>query len=193
MGCNGRDGIWGSQDLEYLRKVDADRLGASGTTAEYYSLNRGINVDPLYSEPNNDPLYGGDNSAIVRGTPQTASTSWDFVPDISRGEEPLIVACAVEYVEFENRTPSVRPDGKMVEYDAVMSMSSLTWECKIQELDIAALIGRVPKEGDVVYVFEEWWDVIKAGKSGNIRGTSVTVGYRMDLKKRSQFTPDRKI
>jgi hypothetical protein len=193
MGCNGRDGIWGSQDLEYLRKVDADRLAVSGTTVEYYSLNRGTNVDALYGEPNNDPLYGGDNPAIIRGTPQTSSTSWDFTPNIANGDSPLVIPCAVEYVEFDNRTPSVRPDGKMVEYDAVLSMSSLTWECKIEESEIVALVGRIPKEGDVLYAFNEWWDVIKAGASGNVLGTSATVGYRMDLKKRSQFTPERKL
>jgi hypothetical protein len=31
------------------------------------------------------------------------------------------------------------------------------------------------------------------GKAGNILGTVTTVGYQFELKKRSQFTPDRKV
>ena len=190
MICDNRTGIFGAQDIEYLRKLDAERLALSGTVAEYYSLNRGTSVDPLSGEPVNDPLYGG---TAYPGATRALDKTWSFSPDVTAGEAPLTLSCGVEYVEFDNRTPSVRPDGKVVEYDAVMSLSSLTWECQIELSGVTALVGRVPKEGDVVYVFEEWWDVIKAGKSGNVRGTSVAVGYRLDLKKRSQFTPDRKV
>jgi hypothetical protein len=192
MICNTQAGIFGAQDIEYLKKQDAERLTLSGTLAEYYSLNRGTNVDPLYGEPSNDPLYGG-GVAVTGGVTQVSSTAWDFAPDVAGGEDPFVVSCGIEYVEFDNRTPSVRPDGTMVEYDAVMSLSIMTWECQIELSENAALVGRVPKRGDVVYVFGEWWDVVKDGKSGNVRGTSEAVGYRLYLKKRSQFTPDRKV
>lgn len=194
MGCIGTSGVYGSQDAAYFRQIEAEKYNLSGLVAEYYSLNRGVNVDPLYNEPDNDPLYGGDNpTRSPIGTPQTSSLSWNFSPDILGGDSPLLIPCGVEYVEFENRQPSVRPEGKIVEYDAIMRFASLSWECEIEKLDVAELVGRTPKEGDVVYVFEEWWDVVKAGRAGNVLGTSVTVGYSLELKKRTQFTPDRKI
>lgn len=191
MGCRASRGqIWGSQDSSYLMRLEAERIELAGTTAEYYSLNRGTNVDALYGEPDNDPLYGGSSDM---GTDQTHDLSWNFCPDIAAGDDALIIPCSVEYVEFDNRNPMVRPEGKVVEYDAIMSIAALHWTCYIDEGDLVCIQGRTPKEGDVCYVFNEWWDVVKEGKTGNIRGTAVTVGFRLELKKRTQFTPDRKL
>lgn len=190
MGCLGNGRAVGAQDADYFKQLEMERIKLYGTECEYYSLNRGANVDPLYGEPDNDPLYGGSSPL---GTPQTHDLSWDFCPDVAGGEEPLIVPCAFEYTEYDNRNYMVRPEGGVVEYDAIMTISVLQWECLLSETEIACLTGRVPKKGDVVFCFEEWWDVVKPGRSGNVLGTPVYTGYKFDLKKRSQFTPDRKV
>jgi len=192
MGCVGQRGVWAGQDAAYLAAMDAERLGQSFGDCEYYSLNRGVNVDPLYNEPDNDPLYGGSGSI---GTDQIDEESWNFCPDVAGGDDPFMVACAVEYVEFDDRNPMVRPEGKVVEYDALASIAKVHWECGIEEgSDVpVCLAGREPKEGDVLYAAGEWWDVVKTGGLGTVPGSYYNVGYRLQLKKRSMFTPDRKV
>lgn len=192
MGCRGRGRIWADQDASYLRAVDSERIGQTGTDIEYYSLNRGVNVDPVYGEPTNDPVWGGSVST-QRGRPQQHKLSWDFCPDISNGELPLQLVGSIEYTEFDDKTPMVRPEGQIIEYDAILSISIDEWECALENHLSACIKGRVPKVGDVVFGFMEWWDVKKPGRSGSILGTASTVGYRFELKKRSQFTPDRKL
>lgn len=190
MGCQSQIGVYGSQDANYLKALEAERIGLSGTTVEYYSLNRGTNVDAVYGEPTNDPVYGG-SSAV--GTPQRHSESWNFCP--GAGDGTLTMPCSFEYTEAENRNPMVRPEGKIVEYDAVLMIADLHWECYTDELGetVVCIVGRDPKEGDVCYGMNEWWDVVKAGRSGNVLGTPVTVGWRLELKKRTQFVPERKL
>ena len=51
----------------------------------------------------------------------------------------------------------------------------------------------MPKEGDVLYLFNEWWDVAKAGIGGNVLDSPHYVGFKLELRKRTQYTPDRKI
>ena len=181
---------WGSQDAVYFRALEAERIEQTGVTAEYYSLNRGTNVDALYGEPDNDPLYGGSSMA---GTPQVHDLSWNFCPDVEGGEDSLIIPCAMEYVEFDNSNPMVRGEGQMTEYDAVMIVSYNHWQCCVTESSLVCLQDRLPKEGDVCYVFDEWFDIVKVGESGNILATEEVVGYRFELRERTQFTPDRKI
>jgi len=193
MGCRGRGRIYGSGDAGYLAELEAERNREVAEIAEYYSLNRGKNVDAVYGEPDNDPVYGGTNPKSPRGTPQTHDLSWSFCPDIAQGDAPFLIDAIVEYTEFENRNPSVRPQGKVVEWDAIMVVSKNGWECATVTHDAACLTNRKPKEGDVVFVFEEWWDVVKVGGAGNVLATPITVGYRFELRKRSQFTPDRKV
>lgn len=191
MGCVGKTGVWAGQDAAYLKEQDAERIGQSALNCSYYSLNRGKNVDPLYNEPNNDPLYGGSSDA---GTDQVHNLSWNFCPDVAGGDDEFVFPCNIEYVEFDDRNPMVRPEGKVVEYDAIASVSVSHWECAIEGGSLpVCLAGRAPKEGDVLYGVGEWWDVVKVGGSGTIPGTYENVGYKMQLKKRTQFVPDRKV
>ena len=179
--------IYFDEDVTYLRALEEERIELVGPTCEYYSLNRGKNVDALYGEPTNDPLYGGSST---RGTPSKSEEAWNFYPDASIGQETLEFQCVIEYQEFDNRQPLARTEGFVAEYDAVVSISRNPWECA---LDGTLIEGRLPKEGDVLYLFNEWWDVTKAGKSGYVLDSPEYVGYRLEVKKRTQFTPDRKV
>jgi hypothetical protein len=175
------------EEIAYFKALEAERIALTAPDCEYYSLNRGRNVDPLYGEPDNDPLYGGSSP---RGTPQTDNKSWNFSPDVAGGEPALTFQCAIEYEEMDKRQPSTRDEGKHLEYDADMFIAANTWEAALVGRPFA---GRRPKEGDVVYVFELWWDVVNAGKGGNIIDTPVAVGYKLQLRRRSQFVPERKV
>ena len=181
--------VYGDQDAEYLRCLDEERIELVGPTVEYYSLNRGKNVDALYGEPDNDPLYGG-SSAL--GTPQIDEKSWNFYPnpDAVPAQDTLTFVAAIEYQEMDNRQPSVREEGIIAEYDAILHVSRNAWENAIED---TVINGRVPKEGDVLYCFNEWWDVVKQGKGGNILDTATHVGWKFELRKRTKFTPDRKV
>lgn len=174
-------------EAAYFRALEAERIAQTGPTCEYYSLNRGRNVDPLYGEPDNDPLYGGSDS---RGADQNHPTSWNFSPNVSGGEVPLTFQCSIEYQESERRQPSVREEGKVVEYDADCCIAINHWEAALQGRTFA---GRKPKEGDVIYVFNLWWDVVNAGSSGNMLGSPMAVGFKLMLKRRSKFVPERKV
>ena len=175
------------EDIEYLKSLEEERIELVGPDAEYYSLNRGKNVDAVYGEPVNDPLYGGSDP---RGTPSTDEHSWNFYPNIPDGEPLLTMPVVLEYQEFDNRNPMVREEGFFAEYDAIMSMSRNHWEKAIEGTSID---GRRPKEGDVVYVYNEWWDIVRVGAQGFIMATPEFVGYRFELRKRTKFTPDRKV
>ena len=174
-------------EIAYFKQLEAERIALVGPDCEYYSLNRGRNVDPLYGEPDNDPLYGG---ASPRGTPQKDEKSWNFSPNVIGGELPLTFQCAIEYQEAEKRQPSVRSEGVHVEYDADCYIAALTWE---RALEGRTFVGRTPKEGDVIYVFNLWWDIVNAGSSGNVLDTTSIVGYKLQLKRRTKFVPERKI
>ncbi len=174
-------------EVAYFKQLEAERIALVGPTCEYYSLNRGRHVDRLYGEPDNDPLYGG---ASPRGTNQTDEKSWNFSPNVTGGETPLTFQCAIEYQEADKRQPSTRDEGKVVEYDADMYIAVLHWENALRGRTFA---GRTPKEGDVVYVFNLWWDVVNSGSSGNVLDSVDVVGYKIMLKRRSKFVPERKV
>jgi hypothetical protein len=181
--------VYADEDAEYLRCLEEERIELVGPPCEYYSLNRGTNVDPLYGEPDNDPLYGGSSP---RGTPQIDEKSWNFYPNpyADPVEPTLTFPVHFEYTEADNRQPMVRDEGFHAEYDAIMHLSINHWEKAIAGTRID---GRVPKEGDVLYCFNEWWDVVRVGSGGNVVDTPVTVGWKFELRKRTKFTPDRKV
>jgi hypothetical protein len=78
----------------------------------------------------------------------------------------------------------VRDEGFEVEYDAEVFVSYNEW---------ARVVGaKIPKEGDVLFLMGEYFDVVNAGKGGNFIDSVTVVGYKLQVKKRTKFTPDRK-
>jgi len=168
---------WKGCDSGYMQSLEDERNILVGPTAQYYSLNRGGNVDPLYNEPTN---VDDDDVLYQTAPPANGGESvWRWFP-------PVDITCVVEFQEFENRDPSTQDEGKTVEWDATMRIAVNEWARKVTN-------GQIPKEGDVVFVFDQWFDVIKQGGMGNINDTTLIVGYSFSLKKRGKFTPDRKI
>lgn len=179
--------IYYDEDSVYLRSLEEERNELVSPLCEYYSLNLGINVDPLNNEPVNDPLFGGSSP---RGSDSRSNKSWNFYPDLSKGQSKITFPCAIEYMESENRTPSIRPEGFIYEYDAIVGIARNHWETALSSTPISS---RKPKEGDVIYLFNEWWDIVKAGKGGYVLDSTEYVGFKLELKKKTQFTPDRKV
>lgn len=176
--------IYYDEDAVYIRSLEEERIELVGPTCEYYSLNRGKNVDPLYGEPTNDPRYYGSSPL---GSDSVSSEAWNFYPSI---DDPKQFPIEIEYMEADNRTPTARAEGFVYEYDAIIGISRNHWEDAWED---TVIDGRAPKEGDIIYVFGEWWDVTKAGKSGYILDSTEYVGFKLELKKRTQYTPDRKV
>lgn len=175
------------QDHGFLRKMEEERYSLVAPDCEYYSLRRGRNVDPLYGEPVNDPLYGGSSD---RGTPSRSNESWYFYPNVSDGDSLLVFQASIVYEQMDNRQPGVREEGETIEYDALVYFSRNAWECAIKGTSIE---DEAPKEGDVMYLYEEWWDITKVGKGGYILNSTEHVGFKAEVRKRTQFTPERKV
>lgn len=163
--------VWGSQDETYLRSLEYERRELVGVVGNYYQLIRGANVDPLYAEPTNDPLY----SATPLVDPDKR---WVY-------QDPVDLTCTVEYVDSENRNPFMRDDGFTIEWTATMFVARNEWEAKVSS-------AIEPKEGDVVYVFDHWFDVVNVGKNGPILDSNHYVGWKMLLREKLPFTPERK-
>lgn len=146
-----------AKELRLYRSFERERINLFGQQVDYYVLSRGSNVDPVYNEP----------------TPE-----WNFAT--------YSLIAAVTYQQMDNRQPSVRDEGFVVEFDA---------EAYIAYNDWVAAVGAgaaAPKEGDVMFAMAEYFDVVQFGSGGNFVDTVNAVGYKLLLKKRTKFAPQRK-
>lgn len=103
---------------------------------------------------------------------------WDY--------EEFCLQAAIEYEEKDNRDTSVRSEGFEAEYDAIITIPKLEWEER-------APARRSPKEGDVIFIQKEYFDVVKANRGGNVVDRQSTVGYRLEVRKRIKFDAKRKV
>jgi hypothetical protein len=105
-------------------------------------------------------------------------------PDPNWSFENYTLTAAVTYQEMDNRDPAVRDEGFIVEYDAEVFIAYNEW---------ASAVGKgLPKEGDVLQIMNEYFDVVNAGKGGNFVDTVDQVGFKLQVKKREKFEPNRK-
>ena len=99
--------------------------------------------------------------------------------------EEFCLQVVIEYEEKDNISPSVREEGSEAEYDAAVSIAVLEWEER-------APTKKRPKIGDVIFVNKEYFDVVKDGSAGPVVDRDSSVGYRLDLRKRTKFDAKRK-
>lgn len=95
---------------------------------------------------------------------------------------PQVITCTFE---DDGREPSVRDEGLVVERGANMTIALNSWQ--------TAFPTREPKEGDVLQVFGRYWDVVLASRSGYMVDTPNFTGYKLEVKSRERFEPDRKL
>lgn len=155
--------LYGDQDKEQLSKYCKERRSITGYPAKFFSLNRGKNTDPLYNEPIPD---------------RSGTTGFKY-------REMFQLVGTMVYQEKDNRSPSVREEGFIVEYDAEFHFARLEWEDKAG--------GYRPKEGDVIEAMNEVFDIVNAGKGGNVLDSVSHTEFKLVLRKRSKFDPRRKI
>lgn len=113
---------------------------------------------------NVDPLY---NEPCV----------WDF--------EEFCMTVAIEFEERDDRDPSVREEGFEVLFDARFQVSRLEW-------DENAPVGSVPREGDVIFAHDTYFDVVRTGSGGKVVDLPNFVGFKFDGRRRSKFVPERR-
>lgn len=92
---------------------------------------------------------------------------------------------AITYQAMDNRDPSVRDEGFEINYDAEAYFAYNEWSKRIGA-------ARPPKEGDVMFCMGQYFDVVNAASGGNFVDTLNVVGYKLLLKRREKFDPNRK-
>lgn len=160
------EGVNVERDLWDSVAMEPARL--SGTKIRFWSLRRAKNMHPLYREPSSK-----------------SDGEWSF-------NGPWEMMSHIEYDQNSDETPNASTDGKSTEIE------SKAWIARREFEDIGA---PYPKEGDVIEFWDDavWgkdkrhWDVVKATRDGNVFGSSVFVQFKIDMKTRSKFTPDRKL
>jgi len=166
--------LYDGSDACFLQKVEQERLALAGTWVNYYALNLGTNVDPLYNEP----------------------VSWAF--EGAGTDTPFArFLCQVIYQEHEDRDEMATEEGFEEDHESEMIVSKLTWD----EAQTTLGIHRAPRAGDVLIaelaVHEEQnsvsFEVVRSGSGGAIHGSTEFTSYKISLRKKSKFIPRRKL
>lgn len=140
----------------------------SGMRFRLYSIRRAKNRHPLYGEPS----VGGD---------------WEF-------SGPWEMACTLDYAQGDAIQPEASTEGLRKTSNAVL------WVARKEFEDASA---PEPKIGDVVDFWEmppfagaaeiRFWDVTQANPDGNMFTIETFVMWRIELKVKTTFDPERKV
>jgi len=148
-----------------------EQVAIAGTDVDYYSLSIDKSTrDALYDEPEVVKYYG---------------------PYRMRG-----------FFEFPDTTPEAREQGLRTEW------STTIW---IARTEFERTNAHAPIEGDIIQVWDTsffehdavdeervpgaglYLEVIKADHDGHMFDTPTFVGFKLELRRRSEFTPERKL
>jgi len=160
--------LYGDRDRKFFQKLDYENVRRSGGQVTYFSLNRGQNVDPLYNEPK----------------------GWRYT-------KFCLESAHIEYQEIDGRDVSVRDEGKETTQTAKLFISIIEWE-KRAPIDPRVTrdgnaMQRRPKEGDVLEIQREVWNVVQANSGGNVVDRPSFTGYGLELRKRLKFIAQRQV
>jgi len=89
-------------------------------------------------------------------------------------------------VEFDAESPDVEDNGFLDRWEAELAIAFNAW-------DAAAPAEVAPKEGDVVVVFGNAYDIDKASAIGEALNVDVHTGWKLMLKRNLEFDPVRKV
>jgi hypothetical protein len=150
-----------------------EQVTAEGTTVDYWAQDlEGSTLDPLYNEPS-ERLWDGPYRMKV-------------------------------YVEFPAQSFEVREEGNSISWEATMWIPRRTVE--------DAEMAQEPKEGDVVRIWQiphfdsfaqgmeddiphagYYFDVIGVMEDGHVFDNPEFTGYLCNIKRRTVFTPERRV
>jgi hypothetical protein len=164
--------IYGEQDRTILRFWSQERIELSSPLAQYYSLILGGAVDPLHHEPVGDPMYGGTSPTAQH------DEAWKF-------DGPRDVVLAIIFERATGASTEAGEAGVETTCDGEAYLNRNEWE--------RVWPDRLPKKGDVFWSSSEWWDVVGCDTGGHVLDSGHYVEFKLRLRKRDRFTPDRKI
>lgn len=163
----------GDEERAFFDSVAVEQMSIAGTPLDYYALDRANSIkDPLYNEAS-ERIYAGPFRV------------WAYISD-------------------PESTPEVRDEGVD---------TSWTAKCWIPRKVLDDAGCPVPNEGDVIVVWntpfhEDWsagtaaetppgsmyaFDCTNVNDMGHLFDNSAFIGYEIDVKRRTFFTPERRI
>lgn len=159
-------------ELPFFDGIAAEHVRITGTPLDYYALNR--------EKSKNDPLYNEAEDRVYDG--------------------PFRISGFIEYPE---NAPEVRDEGVRFVWNSL---------CWLPRRALEEANCPIPNEGDVVVAWQtpfmkDWstgfqtnvpgaqyaFDCVNVNDDGHLFDNASFVGYRIELRRRTEFTPERRI
>ncbi len=154
------------QQSGFLDEMNREIGSAGGTAVSYWQLRQDQNYDPVYGE---------------------ADTRSGFLG-------PFTFSATLEYDEEGNYTQDASEEYVEREYDGVMTVARVEWDLKVHGgVPQSGFVA--PREGDIVSFFDGFlfFEVLKVSRTGFFNTTATFSGYKIELKKRASFEPERRL
>lgn len=86
-----------------------------------------------------------------------------------------------------SHTPEAREEGIHTEYEAEVYIAINEWNAK-------APAGLAPKEGDIIQIADKFYNLLKTSTDdAKIMDSTDFVGYKFEVKRNSNFIPERRV
>jgi hypothetical protein len=168
----------GDQDTPLFERIAREHTHIIGCDIEYWVLDvQKSKTDPVYGEPLERSWAGPYRVVGYAEYPAGTTTSDEIGTRIS-----WVSTAWISRLAFEQQGTPVPGEGDILH---------ITWERARQVFS-----GAIGGDGDVVPPGQKigyYFDVIQVDDDGHIFDSAAYVGYRYDLKRRSEFMPERKL